>query len=213
MQPFIGHGTPLWPPDARVLHLYLVPDRDHPANAGFFELAERHRRILTQRFAHLVAPVQPPWLHSTVQMVTEPGAPSLSEHKLADLIDQLTSRLTPLAPFILEAAPHVGASGSGLDLAPDGDFDRLVEITGTVLDTVLGSSRAAYRTNAPHITTSYCHTAGDSGPVASALRASRPSRAQLAVTSVSLVDVVQDAEHHTYRWEPPVAVIALQGSR
>lgn len=212
MKPFIGQGTAQWPKGVLVPHLYLLPDRSNDANTGFFDLASRHRQIL-DRFSHLLTPVQEPWLHATVQMVTDPHAPHLSEEVLSELIDQLGAQIAPLPAFELEAAPHVGKSGPGLDLAPDEDFDRLVEVTGTVLATVLGPARASYRSPAPHITTGYCHTAGDSGPVASALRASRPSRARLVVESVALVIVAQDAEQHAYRWEPPLSLFPLNGAR
>lgn len=212
MKPFIGAGTAQWPEGTLVPHLYLLPNRSNTANADFFDLAARHRQILADRFSHLLTPVQERWLHATVQMVSDPHTPHLSKDVLSELIDRLGSQISPLTPFAMEAAPHVGKSGPGLDLAPDGDFDRLVEVTGAVLDAVLGQTRASYRTNAPHITTGYCHTAADSGPVASALRASRPSRARLIVDSVALVMVTQDAGQHAYKWEPPLAVIGLQGS-
>ncbi|GAA1095483.1 hypothetical protein [Nocardiopsis metallicus] len=212
MHPFIGHGTAQWPPNSHVPHLYLIPDRQDQRNQGFFDLARRHRTILTTKFTHLLTPVQEPWLHATVQMVTNPHAPPLNKPVMGELIDRLHSQLEPLAAFTLQAAPHVGRYGPSLDLAPDEDFDQLVEVTGTALGTVLGQARASYRTGAPHITTGYCHTNGDSGPVASALRACRPSRAEPVFSQVALVMVTQDADRHTYQWEPPLALFDLQGA-
>jgi hypothetical protein len=186
-------------PNTRVPHLYLLPDQHDQQNQGFFDLARRHRTILTG-FADLLTPVQEPWLHATVQMVTDPHAPPLDGPVVGELITHLRSRLEPLPECTLWAAPHVGTYGPGLDLAPDEDFDQLVEVTGTALDTVLGQARASYRTGPPHITTGYCHTSGDSGPVASALRACRPSRAALVISQVALVMVTQDADRHTNNW-------------
>jgi hypothetical protein len=206
MQPFIGHGTPRWPDGARVTHVYALPDPDRPDNHAFFDLARRHQTILTEKFSHLVAPVAEEWLHATVHMATSPTAPPPSREVLSDLAAALHHHLADQVEFTVWAAPHVGSSGPGLDLSPDEGFDRLRAATAVALDEVLGQERASYRPNAPHVTTGYCHTAGDSGPAASALRASRPSRAPLVISRVGLVMVTQDASHHTYRWEPLLTV-------
>jgi hypothetical protein len=212
MRTFIGGTTPHWPEGTRVPHVYALPDPDRPDNDDFFDLARRHRTILTGRFAHLVTPVSEPWLHATVHMVSEPTGPSPAPEVLRDLAAALHHHLADQSEFTVWAAPHVGSSGPGLDLSPDEDFDQLRVATAVALDEVLGQERASYRPNAPHVTTGYCHTAGGSGPVASALRTSRPSRAPLLISQVGLVMVTQDAAHHTYQWEPPLAVIDLKAS-
>ena len=210
MVPFIGGATPTWPKHARVWHLYALPDLTLPENRRFTDLAQRHRDILAERFAHVVVPVAPQWLHATVAMVTTPQVPDLSPATLDRLFEELSSALRPLEPITVWAAPHVGRTGPGLDLAPDEGFAELAAATNTVLDRVL-DQRSPYHPPAPHITTGYCHQDGDSGPVASALRASRPTRAPLTFEQVCLIQVAQDARAHTYTWAEPAALIPLRG--
>ena len=204
MVPFIGQGTPAWPEGVGRLHLYALPDPTVAANTAFFDLAQRHHQLLDAHFTDLVAPVEPKWLHATVQMVTAPAAAPLPEAVRADLVDALHQELAGLEEFVVWAAPHVGRFGPGLDLAPDEGFGHLIAATGAALDSVLGERRSSYRTGPPHITTGYAHTAGDSGPLASRLRASRPTRAPLTITELVLVDVTQDPHRHTYRWDEPL---------
>ncbi|PSK96221.1 hypothetical protein CLV63_112103 [Murinocardiopsis flavida] len=200
MRPFIGGGTTRWNAGERVPHIYALPELDREENAAFANLVRRHRDILTDRFTHMVAPVQPAWLHATVQMVGAPGQAPLTAPRRAALIERFTGAFTGTPAFTTVAAPSAGGSGAVLDLDADEAFAALTDTATQVIREVLGTDAVSYQPSAPHITTGYCHTAGDSGDVASALRRSRPARAPLRITRLALVEVIQDADAHEYRW-------------
>lgn len=149
-----------------------------------------------------------------MQLVIDPDSPTLSPHQLDEVAAALHHPVAGRPAFTLWAAPYVGTHNPALDLAPDEPFDQVVDLTRRALDQVLGQKRSTYQPTAAHITTGYCHTAADSGPVANALRASRPSQAPVTITRLALVMVTHDPEGPSYRWHnPPLATIDLHQER
>jgi 2'-5' RNA ligase superfamily protein len=191
----------VWPAGETRLHVYAVPDR--AANADLLNLVDRARPVCAQ-FADSNVPVDEEWLHTTVRQIVR-DARGVGEHQRRLLAGELAQSVSGLAPFtLIVSGLSVGTGGVLLDLDDDGPGGPWRELSGRVTQAiarVCGPESVTYDPGAPHISVTYCRREIDSGELESALRQHvRPARASFVVREVHLVDVIQDADAHTYTW-------------
>lgn len=200
MDVFIGNGTRRWEPGERVWHLYALPDLTLPENTTFADLARHHHAILTtEELAPHVSAVPEKWLHATIQMITRD--PATTQARTTELIERLENAVARINAFTTHAIPVAGQWGTELQLWPDAQFAALHHAATDPIRRVLGPDALHRPAPRPHITTAYCTAPIDSGIIASHFRRVRPPRADLTITRIALVDVLQDPELHQYRWD------------
>ncbi len=100
-------------------------------------------------------------------------------------------------------SPLTGATAVMLDLtgdSPGEPLHRLHQRVRAAAVDLLGTQALGKSPLPAHLTIAYAVGSGDAGPVAGTLRRIRPPHAHLTVDRILLVDVVQDAARHEYRW-------------
>jgi len=201
MRPFFT-AQRRWPPGWTRPHVYLCPDLT--VDEGLRDLVDRARRVLADEPVSIVADR---WLHATVQRVDGVRCVDLSPGQRDDLAAALRAELATVPAGTLSAGPAL-AGDSGVVLDVDGDlpgqlWTAIASAVRTAISTTLGAAAVATRPGPPHVSIAYAIGETDSGRLQSRLRReARPARAPLTVAAVELVDVEQDPDAGTYRWQP-----------
>ena len=212
MQRFIS-GARLWPQGTRKLHVYIVPDLTR--DTALHDLVARTRAVLRANFASCLAEVPDPWLHATGRAVAGIAAAEISAEQRAAFARAMAGTLAVVPAFTSVAGPPLATTSSVL-LDIDGDhaggpWAAMSTAIDAVIAEVFGDEALAMDPGAPHLAIAYGTADADSGRIQSLLRKQvRPSRAQLTVEEVHLVDVEQDAAESSYRWSD-IARIPLSG--
>jgi hypothetical protein len=200
MRPFPPPNL-VWPRGETRLHVYAVPDR--AGNPALLDLIDRARPVCNE-FADSNVLVEEEWLHATVQQIAC-DARTLGEHQRSLLAGELEQALRSLAPFTLNTAGFcVGTAGVLLDL--DGDqigepWHMLSARVADAIGRICGPQALSFDPGPPHLSLTYCSRETDSGDLQGRLRRQvRPSRAPFTVREVQLLDVIQNADAHTYTW-------------
>jgi hypothetical protein len=197
----------VWAPGVSYLHVYALPAAHR--NIGLAELISQSRAVAADTCGALV-PVGDQWLHATVQMITVPAA-HLDLPCREALTAALSAQLADVPALDLTVGPPLCGTGGvlldatavqGAGRASDGPWRALRDRTEEAIRQVIGNCGLNYDPGPPHISVAYAARDADSGPVQSSLQRIRPGRARWRVDAVELLDVVQDADAHTYTWRP-----------
>lgn len=197
MRPFPPQNE-VWLTGETRLHVYAVPDR--AANADLLNLVDRARLVCAE-FADSNVLVDEEWLHATVRQIVR-DARDVGEHQRWLLAGELQQSVSGLVPVMLTASGlSAGTGGVLLDLDGGEPWHELSRRVTQAIARVCGPESITYDPGPPHISVTYCRREIDSGQLESALRQHvRPARAPFVVREVHLVDVIQDADTHTYTW-------------
>jgi hypothetical protein len=209
MKPFLfRHAEGPWPTgaDVTLLHVYVQvqADRDRELCA----LVNNANEAL-QDFP--LTPVQLPWLHITLDQITDRQAALITKGEREDLVVALTEALADYAPFEVMVGSLLSYhSGVIADLHPDEQLAGLHRAVRGAIRSVRGDEAVRYPWGLQHLTISYAREEASSDDVQRILRRVRPSHAPLHVESVHLVDVTADSVAKTITWEH-LAAIPLAG--
>jgi hypothetical protein len=205
MEPF---PTPelVWEPAETRWHVYVLP---HADDGDLARLLERTAEVAVEVAGESLVPVGA-FAHATVHMISQPSA-GLPDGSVTAFAKELHAALAEFAPFSVTAGgPCAGTGSVTLDVDGDllgGPWAELTERVGGAIKSRFGSDALRYQVPPPHISVAYCAESTDSGRLQSALRRRvRPSRAEMRVQEVWLLDVRQDAHAHTYTWPERTAV-------
>jgi len=207
MKPFVfKHAEGLWPAGATLLHVYIQvdSDRDH-------ELAALVNSANEALKDFPVTPVELPWLHITLDQITDRHAALIPQSERDALVSELGKSLAGIAPFeVMVGSVLSYHSGVIADLSPDDQLADLHRIVRETIRAVRGEEAVLYPWSTQHLTIAYAHDEADSDQAQRVLRRVRPSHAPLHVGAVHLVDVTADGRAKTITWEH-LAAIPLGG--
>lgn len=208
MKPFVfKHAESTWPTRATLLHVYVQvqADRDHELST----LVNNANQVLKD---FPLTPVELPWLHITLDQITDRHAALIPQPERDDLVTELTKRLANVAPFKVMVGSLLSYhSGVIADLHPDEQLADLHHTVREAIRTVRGDDAVRYPWGLQHLTVSYAHGETSSDDAQRLLRRVRPSHAPLHVDAVHLVDVTADSEAKTITWDH-LAAIPLAGA-
>ncbi|MFF1422050.1 2'-5' RNA ligase family protein [Streptomyces sp. NPDC058280] len=207
MKPFIfKHADDLWPEADTLLHVYLGIDSDR--DRALTTLVTRANEALKD---FPLTPVPLPWLHVTIDQITDRHAALIPQHERDALVGELTKQLADFAPFEVQVGSLLAYhSGVIADLHPDEQLAALHHTVREAIRTVRGDDAVRYPWSLQHLTISYAREEASSDDAQRILRRVRPSHAPLHVTEVQLVDVTADSTAKTITWER-LATIPLGG--
>lgn len=207
MNPFVfQHAQDVWPTGATLLHVYVTPrDQDRELAA----LVTRAHETLKE---FPITPVQLPWLHITVDQITDRVGADISPIERHALTAELVKHLADVEPFDIVIGSLMSyATGVIADVHPDQSLNELHTTVRTAIQAVRGPGATGYPTKVPHLTLGYAAEECDSDQVQRKLRNGvRPGHAPMRVDAVHLVDVTADAQAKTITWDH-VATIPLGG--
>ncbi|MFJ8752120.1 2'-5' RNA ligase family protein [Streptomyces sp. NPDC102441] len=208
MKPFVfQHAQDVWPEGETLLHVYITPqDQDRELTA----LVTRAHDVLKD---FPITPVALPWLHITVDQITDRVGANISATERDALVAELGKELANVEPFdVMIGSLMSYATGVIADVHPDGPLKGLHTTVRAAIQTVRGSNATGYPTKVPHLTLGYAAEECDSDQVQRKLRNEvRPGHAPMRVDAVHLVDVTSDTQAKTITWDH-VATIPLGGS-
>lgn len=205
MQPF---PTPdlFWQPGETRLHVYALPGRG--GQPALLELVDRAAAVCA-RFGETNVPVPEEWLHMTVRMISL-DAREVGPGQRADLAESLVSTLSGLAPFTLRVkgltVTNAGVIVAFDDDGPQGLWRRMSAGVREAIGGSCGADALHFEPGRPHVSLTYCSRATDSAPIQDALRAVPHQREPFTIDALHLVDVLQDANAHTYTWRHLVRI-------
>ena len=190
-----------WRPDESRLHVYALPRR--AANEALMDVISRAQTIVGERFRETNVPVLEEWLHATIRMIAV-DAREIGASQRIDFAGALTARLSGLGPVTLTVADLV-ATDAGVALyfaddRPGGLWHELGMRVQSVVTAIFGQEAASFAPGPAHISLTYCARAIDSAPIHEALAGLRCEGVPFYFDGVELVDVIQDADAHTYSW-------------
>lgn len=168
MKPFIfKHADCLWPEGATLLHVYLGIDfdRDHALTTLVTSAHEALKDFP-------LTPVPLPWLHVTLDQITDRPAALIPQYERDALVAELTTHLVEFAPFEVQVGSLLTYhSGVIADLHPDDKLAALHRTVREAIRTVRGDDSVRYPWGVQHLTISYAnprelHQAGANALVA-----------------------------------------------
>lgn len=190
-----------WRPGETRLHVYVLPTRaEQPSLLRLIDQAGE----VCARFADTNVPVREEWLHATVRMVSL-DAREIEPARRTSLAESLAASVADLSPFTLHVRDLV-ATDAGVMLAfddaagPDGPWQRMSVRVREAIGRSCGPGALGFDPKPPHVSLTYCSRATDSAPVQEALSAVPHAGEPFHVTALHLVDVIEDADAHTYTW-------------
>lgn len=196
----------LWPDGWTKLRVYYLPRSDEIS-----ELLDAYRPVLEQ--FDCIAPVPGQWLHETLAVLQDRPARAVSAEQRSALETALRERVGSLPAFSVTAGGALASRhGVMLDLTPDRDFAELQRRARTAVASIFGAVAARYDGGRPHIPLAYGTGPGDSAVIQGQLRNATDLRATLTVDDVRLVDVTQDLDLQTVRWEELARIPLRTGS-
>ncbi|WP_185298045.1 2'-5' RNA ligase family protein [Streptomyces finlayi] len=157
-----------------------------------------------------ITPVALPWLHITVEQITDRVGADISTAERDALVAELGKQLAEIEPFdIMIGSLESYATGVIADVHPDEPLNELHTTVRAAIQAVRGPNATDYPTKVPHLTLGYAAEECDSDQVQRKLRNGvRPGHAPMRVDAVHLVDVTADAGAKTITWDH-VATIPL----
>ncbi|WP_371665806.1 2'-5' RNA ligase family protein [Streptomyces sp. NBC_01241] len=205
MKPFVlQHAQDVWPEGETLLHVYICPrEEDRELTA----LVTRAHDALKD---FPITPVAPPWLHITVDQITDRVGAAITPAERDALVAELGKRLADVEPFdIMIGSLESYETGVIADVHPDEPLNDLHTTVRAAIQTVRGPDATGYPAKVPHLTLGYAAEECDSDQVQRKLRNGvRPGHAPMGVDAVHLVDVTADAQAKTITWDH-VATIPL----
>ena len=205
MKPFPGPES-LWRPGETRLHVYALPTRAE--QPSLLRLVDQAGAVCA-RFADTNVPVREEWLHATVRMVSL-DAREIEPARRTFLAESLAASVADLSPFTLHVRDLV-ATDAGVMLAfddnddaagggPEGPWQRMSARVRDAIGRSCGPEALGFDPKPPHVSLTYCSRATDSAPIQEALLAVPHAGEPFRVSALHLVDVVQNADAHTYTW-------------
>ncbi len=192
-RPFVDHWTHgdhlRYQPHEPRLHWYVLPP------TSIWPVVEQVQTLVD---GPTLRPVPSAWLHCTVIQLVPGRDVDLGEREA--LLRAGQSAVRDLSPFYLDGYGVAGGQGATWILEP---FDEITEVHRRIVDASLPYLSAPKPERyTPHITMSYSHGEGDSGPAVEALRTA-PRLPQFRVDRVWLLDVQREPgpEKGWYSWE------------
>ncbi|WP_411150646.1 2'-5' RNA ligase family protein [Streptomyces sp. A30] len=177
------------------MYLKGEPER----NPGLASLVQGGRQALKD---FPLTHVEDPWLHITIDQITDRPAAAIPQDERDTLADALSTALADFEPFEITIGSMLSySSGVIADCHPD---DQLAALHHRVRETIRitrGDDAVRYPWGVQHLTISYANGEASSDDAQRLLRRVRPSHASLNVDSVHLVDVTADKEAKTITWE------------
>ncbi|GAB3238409.1 hypothetical protein GCM10027447_37970 [Glycomyces halotolerans] len=192
------HGSgQRWPEGWTKLHVYLTDLEEVKA------VADSYRPVIDEAEGDI--PVPHEWLHATVASV-ECDAAGISGQTRADLVHRLRERVGRQPAFDMTIGPALASTGAiMLDTFPDRDFRKLVNTCVDVINDVVDGDVGRPCGGPGHVSLSYRPDAVGAdtsrGAIQNHLRDVRPGRAEITVTGVDLVRVIQSGDASSYTWE------------
>lgn len=186
-----------WPDGWTKLHVYLTElDEVKP-------VADSYGPVLDELPGEVAVPHQ--WLHATIASV-ECDAAAISPQTRHRLIERLRAAVGRRPAFDLTVGPALAATGAVmLDTSPDTDFQHLVRTCVDVINDVVEGDYGRPCGGPGHVSLSYRPDSlgadTQRGAIQNHLRDVRPGRANVTVTAVDLVRVIQSDDASAYTWE------------
>ena len=206
MKPFVfKHADGPWEPGASLLHVYVPVSQCDRELTTLVTTANEALRDFP------VTPVDLPWLHITLDQITDQPADRIPQAERDELVAALTQRLADIPPFEMMVGSLLAyVSGVIADLYPDESLTELHHVVRGAIRDIRGESAIQYPWGIEHLTISYAREEASSDDAQRILRRVRPSHAPLHIDAVHLVDVTADGEAKTIRWKD-LAVVPLGG--
>jgi hypothetical protein len=204
VKPFIFQlGARPWPPDVTALQVYALVNLK--AERELAAVIEGCRKV-AQEF--LVTPVEDPWLHITLDQVTDQPGSRISADERRRIADRLRRHLATFPGFgVTAGSPIAAKDGILLDLHPDNQLAALHRAVRSAVHEVRGPSSTNYPVLPCHLTVGYARGQSDTDTVQSELRRRvRPGHASLQIRNVHLVEVSPDLENKQIRWDTETVV-------
>ncbi|WP_406220797.1 2'-5' RNA ligase family protein [Streptomyces decoyicus] len=198
MRPFVfQRAGGQWPEGATLLHLYVQADLSR--NPELAALVRDARQALE---GFPLSHVDDPWLHITVDQITDQIAADIPQDERDLLVRELSKRLREVEPFDLMVGSVLSSRfGVIADLHPDGPLVGLHDAVRDTVREVRGDEAVLYPWGVQHLTVSYAVQEADSDEAQRLLRRVRPGHAPLHVDTVHLVDVTADSQAKTITWQ------------
>ena len=203
MKPF---PTPesFWLPGETRLHVYALPTRDE--QPALLQLIDRAAEVCA-RFVDTNVPVREEWLHATVRMVSLDAREIEPERRTA-LVESLAASVADLSPLTLHVRELIATDAGVLvtfdddegTAGADGAWHRMSVRVREAIGRSCGPEAVGFDPKPPHVSLTYCSRATDSAPIQEALLGVPHAREPFYVAALHLVDVLQDADAHTYTW-------------
>ncbi|MGP9017581.1 2'-5' RNA ligase family protein [Streptomyces sp. BR1] len=187
-------------------------DLTDPRHHTLVRLVTDSNKTLTDA-GYPLCPVEPPWLHITLDQVTGRAADHVSEEERHALAAALERRLAHVPPLdIMVGSLLTYHSGVVADLHPDEHLAHLHAAVRETISSICGPAATDYPWGIPHLTVAYAYGTADSDAAQRLLRRVRPGHAPLHIRAVHLVDVTATTSGttKTITWER-VATIPLGG--
>ncbi|MDU0294830.1 2'-5' RNA ligase family protein [Saccharothrix longispora] len=152
-------------------------------------------------------PVPLRWLHLTLQGIG--FTDEVDRRDVDDIVSAARKRCADLEPFTVTLGPaHVDPETIQLPTRPLKPLAGLRSTIRAAIGDVRGPDNvpepeAGFRA---HVSLGYSNAAGPADPIAEALHSHEPHTAEIAVTSVSLIDLNRD--HKSYEWTD-VATVSI----
>ncbi|MCH7230966.1 hypothetical protein L0U85_08900 [Glycomyces sp. L485] len=186
-----------WPEGWTKLHVYLTDLEEVKP------VADSYRPVIEEVSDEVAVPHQ--WLHATIASI-ECDAADISSETRHRLVGSLRDRVGEQESFGLTVGPALAATGAiMLDTSPDEEFQRLVRTCVDVINEVVDGGFGRPCGGPGHVSLSYRpdSVGADTkrGAIQNHLRDVRPGRAEITVTGVDLVRVIQSEDASTYTWE------------
>jgi 2'-5' RNA ligase len=195
-----------WTPGTSWLQVHALPDPHR--DTGLARLAQQAGHAVADA---PIAPVEPAWLHVTVQILTGRPAQHIDPAQRHQLVAALAARLATTAPFTL-TVQHVRAGEHGIRAELGGaGFGLLVQRVRTALVEVAGPGAADYYTGRPHLALGYATGTADNAAIGEQLAQHCPTPAGLSmqVDAIHLLDVTHTGT--SFEWTaaaPPISLPA-----
>ncbi|GAB3653371.1 2'-5' RNA ligase family protein [Glycomyces tarimensis] len=186
-----------WPEGWTKLHVYLTDlDEVKP-------VADSYRPVIEEVPGEVAVPHQ--WLHATVASI-ECDAADIAAGTRHRLVERLRERVGEQEPFDITVGPALAATGAiMLDTSPDAEFQQLVHTCVDVINEIVDGGHGRPCGGPGHVSLSYRPDSlgadTQRGAIQNHLRDVRPGRAEITVTGVDLVRVIQAEDASTYTWE------------
>ncbi|MFI1189327.1 2'-5' RNA ligase family protein [Streptomyces californicus] len=209
MKPFVfQHAQDVWPEGETLLHVYITP---HDQDRELAELVTRAHDVLRDFPITLVAL---PWLHITVDQITDRVGAAIPPAERDALAVELGKQLASVEPFDIVIGSLMSyATGVIADVHPDEPLNELHTTVRAAIQAVRGPGATGYPTKVPHLTLAYAAEECDSDQVQRKLRNEvRPGHAPMRVDAVHLVDVTADAQAKTITWDQVATIPLGKGS-
>ncbi|WP_184502895.1 2'-5' RNA ligase family protein [Streptomyces botrytidirepellens] len=146
--------------------------------------------------------VQDPWLHITLDQITDEPTSRITQYERDTLTAELTEALGDAEPFDITVGSLLSSRyGVIADLHPDEELTSLHRRVRGAIRAVRGERAVQYPWGVQHLTISYAQAEADSDEAQRLLRSVRPGHACLHIDKVRLVDVTADSGAKTITWQ------------